>query len=502
MNKIFYIAGLACMLSLSSCMKDGDETILVENGVATDIPSDKDANPNPSIDGYSNTNIPNAQYTTVSEDGAVVIRLDMTGVQNKETLEYLRLYGTGDQNQNIWLEIDGKPKGIKVYNTIDDAQGRTVPVDLVFLVDNSGSMDDEADAIARDITSWTASLAQTNLDIRFAVIGFDGRITGGLPFTTAEGIDTYLNERGRYGTGRTVGFISPLNASMTNSYNGEDCVESAMAALRSADEHLSFRSNANRIYVNFTDEGNTPPRGLARFSVESLKTDWDTSRGTIHTVFSGGSSETETEYNHLMSDYTGGTVLYTNGSFSGVTLESLPITGAMRNSYIIRFTNVEEYLDGRPHIVKITIVDKYGNVQAEREFTVVFQKEPTEGDDAETITPGFNGGFGDPTGFGETAGSGTNVKKKDLVGRWETRGREVNMYAVLNKNGTGECGYINNGIDEVDGYLQNYEIRKDGHLWMLWTDDDTEWEDAGFIELRGNTIIFDNDPEATYYKVR
>ena len=33
-------------------------------------------------------------------------------------------------------------------------------------------------------------------------------------------------------------------------------------------------------------------------------------------------------------------------TFSGVTLNSLPVTGAMQNSYIIRFTNVSEFMDG------------------------------------------------------------------------------------------------------------------------------------------------------------
>lgn len=44
----------------------------------------------------------------------------------------------------------------------------------------------------------------------------------------------------------------------------------------------------------------------------------------------------------------------------------------MMNSYIIRFTDIEEYMDGQPHEVKITIYSTDGSVQAERVFHVVF----------------------------------------------------------------------------------------------------------------------------------
>lgn len=55
-----------------------------------------------------------------------------------------------------------------------------------------------------------------------------------------------------------------------------------------------------------------------------------------------------------------------------MTLDSLPVSGAMMNSYIIRFTDIEEYMDGQPHEVKITIYSTNGSVQAERVFHVVF----------------------------------------------------------------------------------------------------------------------------------
>lgn len=363
--------------ALTSCLDSDDETIILEDGNSTGIPDDSQATPNPIID-ESTTSISNFQYTVEqTEDGLTVIRLDLTGVQDQDTKEWIKLYGTGSEQQNVWVEVDGKPKGILVHNNSDDNE-LTKKIDLVFLVDNSGSMSEEADAIARDIISWAKNLANSGLDIRFGCVGYDGYISGGINITTVSELSNFLNRS--TGTSRTYGFEGNDATALSrgaSSYS-TDWGECGAAALRFADEHFSFRSGANRIYVNFTDEPNQP-NGITRFSVENFKDqqNWNTAQGTVHTVYSSTyTSFTETslyeEYPWKLSEYTGGTVIYTSSSFSGVTLDSLPVTGAMQNSYIIKFTNVDEFMDGQTHRVKITILSKDGRVKAEREFDVIF----------------------------------------------------------------------------------------------------------------------------------
>ncbi len=214
-------------LALVSCLDDGSETVVLEEGKysVVGIPSDDLADPNPEIVD-PNANIPNFNYTVEQEGDYTIIRLDMTGVQNPESKEWINLIGTGGKDgskQNIWVSVDNKPKGILVTKASDDENGASNAVDLVFLVDNSGSMSEEADAIARDIVAWAQLLTSSNLDMRFGCVGYDGRITGALNITDVNSLSEFLNYSS--GTNRTYHFggadasvLSSAASSYANSY--------------------------------------------------------------------------------------------------------------------------------------------------------------------------------------------------------------------------------------------------------------------------------------------
>lgn len=362
----FLLLGLIMSCSFLSCSSDDDNNL-----DPTGIPDDSQAVANPDVTDV-NTVIPNAQFVREGEHS--VININLTGIQHPETKEWLQLYGTNLSDQNIWVEVDGKPKGILVYNNGANNGTQTVLADLVFLVDNSGSMAQEADSVANGIVKWATNLSSQGLDIKFGCVGYESGINGAIDFTDLSGIDAYLNRAGKRGTNRTKGYegtnATALSGSAVNYQNGRD--ECGSEALRFADENFQFRSKANRIYVNFTDEPNQPG-GKAEWSVEYVadQNTWNTSKGTIHTVYSADSTFTENQYYRekpwRMSRYTGGTELFVPSSFKDVTLDVLPVTGAMVNSYIIRFKNTSDITDGT-HEVKITILSKDNKVRAEKIF--------------------------------------------------------------------------------------------------------------------------------------
>ena len=373
----------AGLFSLASCtVEDNGST-----GVITvpGIPADTEADPNPTLPDAPNTNVANINYVVeTASNGNKVIRFDLTGIQSPENpTEWLRLYGTNTSEQNIWISIDDLPKGFTIENTIDSEE-QVSAVDLVFLVDNSGSMDEEANAVAKEILDWSKMLSKT-LDMRFGCVGYDydGEVNGAINMCGINEIDAFLNRSGKYGIDRTMGFEGPDKDVLakeyarykTGSWTADEC---GVSSLRYADDLFNFRKNTNRVYVNFTDEPNYP-QGHEPMSTQWVKdpNNWPTTKGTIHTVYSSTYVNwTERplweEYPWNLSAYTGGTEIKTNSSFSGVSLSTLPITGALQNSYIIKFTNVESLFDGQPHKIKITILSPNGTVRAEKEYVVTF----------------------------------------------------------------------------------------------------------------------------------
>ena len=374
----------AGLFSLASCtVEDNGST-----GVITvpGIPADTEADPNPTLPDAPNTNVANINYVVeTASNGNKVIRFDLTGIQSPENpTEWLRLYGTNTSEQNIWISIDDLPKGFTIENTIDSEE-QVSAVDLVFLVDNSGSMGEEADAVAKEILDWSKMLSKT-LDMRFGCVGYDynGEVNGAINMCGINEIDAFLNRSGKYGIYRTMGFEGPDKDVLakeyarysTGTWSADEC---GVSSLRYADDLFNFRKNTNRVYVNFTDEPNYP-QGHEPMSTQWVKdpNNWPTTKGTIHTVYSSTYVNwTERplweEYPWNLSAYTGGTEIKTNSSFSGVSLSTLPVTGALQNSYIIKFTNVESLFDGQPHKIKITILSPNGTVRAEKEYVVTFK---------------------------------------------------------------------------------------------------------------------------------
>lgn len=365
------------LFTVSSCLSDADETIAIE--YSSSIP-DKD-NPAPTVTD-PNTNIPNPSQNAEEYEGEYVIRLDMTGVWDPNKSDWMYLKGTGENGQNVWLTIDGEPKGFVIHNTSDDnGNDKVMKADLVFVVDNSGSMNEEADVIANDISEWASILENHGLDIRFGCVGYSvsGSINGAIDITSALELSNFLDYKS--GTSRTMHFDGTNGSTLNSRANSFRSVndECGGMAIQFADSYFSFRNGSNRIYVNFTDEPNQPAY-VTRYSTEYYKNyeNWSPDKGTVHTIY----SDQDTTYTHniglwekpwRISQYTGGTYMITNPSFTGISLSSLPVSGAMQNSYIIRFRSTEDLKDGMYHTVIITIKSVDGSVRAQKVLNIKFE---------------------------------------------------------------------------------------------------------------------------------
>jgi len=370
--QIFSLIAFAATVGLVSCEKDPTSKM-------DSVYNDALASPNPTLN-FTNIFIPNPNFST--EEGKIV-RMDISGIMNPVTKEWLELVGTNTENPSaqkikISVEVDGKPKFVIVWNS--DPTNRNNLVDYVFLVDNSGSMDEESNAVAEQIVEYATYLSGQGLDIRYGCVGYsynsDPKIYGAINMTDADSLSTYLNRnRGR---DRTVGYAGSdaniLQSLANSSYSYHGSEECGVLAFRFADEQFEFRPSADIHYINFTDEPTRAPNANLSVEYTKDKSKWKQQRGTIHTVFSGATTFTRDEKPWKMSEYTGGTTLFVDPTFTttiegdSISLLTLPVTSVILNVYsTIRFKNTSTVPDGQ-HEVKITIQSADKSVQGEKVF--------------------------------------------------------------------------------------------------------------------------------------
>lgn len=344
---------------------------------STGIPTDKAAGVPPEVTEEEKTfTMPTSiSPISVDENNPKMGRFHLAGINTNGT--WLELHGTGDENQNVWLDINGVQKGVKVING-DEVASKASSVtkakaDVVFLVDNSGSMSEESNKVAEEIIRWSEKLAQT-MDVQFGCVGIDhDYVNGALNITDVNSLSEYLNASSS-GVYRTMHFGERMStppadmeemkskAAVYNNAGGE-C---GGIMLHFADENFSFRESSNRFYVYFTDEPNQPG-GNAPWSVLSVKDDsehynWSASKGVIYTVWT--SYDDHTYWNDwlwnedpcLFSEYTGGEIIETTPDFN-VSLDDLPVTGAITQSFVFTFNMTSKMTVGQSYDVTITICE-------------------------------------------------------------------------------------------------------------------------------------------------
>ena len=374
---LLLIAGATLFTACDSDFNDRLANKINGGDPLTNIPADNLAGEAPVITEEEITfNMPTSISPMQADpENKNIGRFSLAGINTNG--EWLELHGTQEVNQNVWLEINGKQKGVKVYNGEENLLSKA-KADVIFLIDNSGSMDEEANKVAEEVIRWSEKLSQT-MDVQFGCVGIDHRyINGALNITDVNSLHDYLNVSS--GTGRTAHFgermatppadYSVLEQSANNYTNaGGEC---GGIMLHYADENFTFRNGANRFYVYFTDEPNQPGRDY-RWSVLSVDKqseyyNWDASKGVIYTVFSNEYSSpenwTDWGYNenpYLFSTYTGGTILTTGSDFN-INLDELPITGAITQSFVFTFNITPDLVAGNEYDVVITIYYPDGSI--------------------------------------------------------------------------------------------------------------------------------------------
>jgi hypothetical protein len=340
MFRNLFVFSLTLMMAiiLGSCSNTSEPQS--SNG---DIPKDPEGINVPDL--IKNNLVPAATFTK-TDGNESRIKVNLLGLVDPSTLEPIDLYADyGDGLYNFYLEEDGLVKGVKLTKVSSNTQ---LKADIIFTVDNSGSMSEEADSVAARIVDFADFLSQQGLDAQFGCVGYDGWVNGGLNLSDHEILETYLNDRywSVYGgTYRTYGFYGPDSANLeevANTYFADVWGENGVVAVLYADSIFSWRPGAQRVFINFTDEP-TQPGGYYEWSTAAM-CEKILGSATVHTVFSEDTTYYEGFWEDLyderpweMSTCTGGTMKFVNSDASDLNLLDLPVTGALSNSYLVEY---------------------------------------------------------------------------------------------------------------------------------------------------------------------
>lgn len=342
MKKLLILLTMFLSFIIISCDSDKDEN----NN--SDIPPDPSGVTAPAP--TKNNVQPTATFNPVGSR----IQINLLGLIDPSTNQPLAVaYNVSSpQSSTIFVEEDGKVKGLKVTKV---GSGTVLKADIVFLVDNSGSMGEEADSVAASIIDFANFLQASGLDAKFAVIGYDGGVNGGINFTTAQSLSAYLNRE--TGTSRTYNFGGPDSAALTNRAYlfGYTPGENGVIAAIFADSVYSWRAGAQRVFINFTDE---PTQSDGNIWNNAMGCGLLSGKATVHTVFSEDTTYYSSYWSNTeerpweFSKCTGGTIKFIPYNAAGLSLRDLPVAGALANSYLVEYLTSKT---GISHTVKITV---------------------------------------------------------------------------------------------------------------------------------------------------
>lgn len=336
LKKFLLIIFMATALIFVGCDEDDDG----DGDTNTNIPADP-VNVTPPTPTKNNLQ-PTASFSAQGER----IQMNVQGLVDPTTQQPITLYYNSENpaSSNIFVQQNGVTKGLLVTKV---GSGTTLKADVVFTVDNSGTMDDEADNVADGISAFATALANSGLDVQFGCIGYNdyGNISGAINLTTAANLSAYLNRSDTYGAYRTRGFegsdAATLQSNSQNYYS--DKGENGVVACIFGFQAFNWRAGASKVFINFTDEPTQPASDLSFNTAQLCNTIGGAA--TVHTVFSEDTSYYSdynywNEYNERpwkMSECTGGTVKFVSSDASDLVLTDLPVVGALSNSYLVEY---------------------------------------------------------------------------------------------------------------------------------------------------------------------
>ncbi len=184
------------------------------------------------------------------------------------------------------------------FDMMRDTTGGLNAVDIVFVLDVTGSMSNEIEAVRDNIIEFADSLSYRGIDYRLGMVTFLDIIENVYEFT--EDVQEFQ-----------------LNVSAQYAHGGGDRAENSLDALARA-THLSFRDDAVRMFIWITDADFHINNDITQETKESV-IDQLLAKGIQ--VFCIGTSAFQTDFYDQIVMNTGGNYYDINGNFRDILLD-------------------------------------------------------------------------------------------------------------------------------------------------------------------------------------
>lgn len=244
-----------------------------------------------------------------------------------------------------------KPKNIQLFGGQDriptfslepDTTSGANQIDLVFVLDVTGSMTDEIASVKNNIIEFADSLKAKNADIRLGMVTFGDEIRGVYPFT------------------RDVPAFQTLVGSQ-KALGGDDLPENSLGALARASE-MPFRPQAKRIFIWITDAYYHQNNHITSLTVQQVVNQLLAQTIIVNCI---GEKEFQTIGYDPITLPTGGSFYDIKGKFRDILLDISRLTTSSR--FVISFTSPTPVSTGYSGKIKIF----YGGLGGNATFTLL-----------------------------------------------------------------------------------------------------------------------------------
>ncbi len=256
-------------------------------------------------------------------------------------------FGTGIPSltaSNFEVYEDGVLQTDNFEVTPPQQSGGVRQVDIVFLMDNSGSMQEEQNDVRNNVFNFVDSLEAGGVDFNLGLTRFGADANGGDPILEDNGS---LTDRADYFRNN----LWPRNTIDGGFEPGWDALYESAAG-------FNFRPGAQRVFILITDENITGSDDNVGQRTESETEQFLIDQGvTNYSLIDSSDAAARDDYGDI-AEATGGRLFDVFSPFSPILDE---ISGTVSNSYVLKYRASNTQRDGTERTVRVE-VDFDGNV--------------------------------------------------------------------------------------------------------------------------------------------